>query len=326
LFDEEWVFGTYFMTGMGLGQVALEHPELRDEHARLMDLCITKMLTPKVRTFDTRLWNQDAMLDLDDGLVQHAAYLGYLNLLLSLHRVVDPSSRHAALNDRLSAALQRSLDVSPTSLLETYPGQVFPVDNMSIGGSIGLRATAIGEPRPAWLDRWTKTIRDRYVDRASGLLIQRVHPVTGAPTDEPRGSGTAFGAYMLSFGDQELTHDLDLAIRRELDASLVGFGGIREYPEAHRGDGDIDSGPVLFGIGVSPTGFSIPAARRLDDHEWHDRLVATATLFGAPRTIGGRLNFVAGGPLGDAIMFAMLTAPARPLMRALPTSLAPKGG
>lgn len=326
LFDGEWLFGTYFMTGMGLGQVALEHPELQHEYARQMDVCIESLLSHPVRAFDTKMWNHDPLRAIDDVHVQHAAYLGYLNLLLSLHRLVDPTSRHAALNDRLSAVLQRSLETSPTGLLETYPGQVFPVDNMSIGGSIGLRALAIGEARPRWLDRWTSMIRDRYVDRSTGLLVQRVHPVTGAAVDAPRGSGTAFGAYMLSFGERELTHDLDLAVRRELDTSLAGFGAIREYPRGYAGSGDIDSGPVVLGVGVSPTGFSIAAARRLDDPAWHARLVATATLFGAPVASAGRLQFVSGGPIGDAIMFAMLTAPAHPISRSAKGVNAPQGG
>ena len=38
------------------------------------------------------------------------------------------------------------------------------------------------------------------------------------------------------------------------------------------------------------------------------RLFATSYLFGAPLDRGDARNYVSGGPLGDAIMFAMLTA------------------
>jgi hypothetical protein len=38
------------------------------------------------------------------------------------------------------------------------------------------------------------------------------------------------------------------------------------------------------------------------------RLYSTAYLFGAPFDRGGAENHVTGGPIGDAILFAMLTA------------------
>jgi hypothetical protein len=37
-------------------------------------------------------------------------------------------------------------------------------------------------------------------------------------------------------------------------------------------------------------------------------MAATAFLFGLPLSGGGRQRFVAGGPLGDALLFALLTA------------------
>ena len=45
------------------------------------------------------------------------------------------------------------------------------------------------------------------------------------------------------------------------------------------------------------------------DEDFFRRLFATAHIVGAPLDRGGRRQYVSGGALGNAILFAMLTAP-----------------
>jgi hypothetical protein len=146
------------------------------------------------------------------------------------------------------------------------------------------------------------------VDQQTGLLIQCVVPETGEPADEPRGSGTALGGYFLSFADRELSRELYTAAGRQLAGRILRFGVVREYPRGVTGRGDIDSGPILFGYGLSATGFMIAGSRIHNDAAWFTRLTSTAYLYGAPLRHGDRREYVTGGPLGNAIMLAMLTA------------------
>ena len=125
----------------------------------------------------------------------------------------------------------------------------------------------------------------------------------------PRGSGTALAAYFLGWADPALSHDLVDAMKRELYGAPLGFGALREYPRGHRGSGDADSGPLVLGFGVSATGFALGAARMNGDAALFDSLFATVQLFGAPDDRSGARRFVTGGPIGNAILFAMLTAP-----------------
>lgn len=89
---------------------------------------------------------------------------------------------------------------------------------------------------------------------------------------------------------------------------MLGFGTILEHAEGGAG-ADVDSGPVVAGFGVSATGFAIGASRAHGDRDAFAALYATAHLFGAPFDENGRRTYATGGPLGDAILFAMLTAP-----------------
>jgi hypothetical protein len=302
LFDGEWWFATFQMAGLGFAQLAASRPEQRERYVASLERSIDGLLDERVRAFDAARWGEDPMAE---GAGHHAAYLGYLGIVLGLHRRLVPDSRYAALHDRIAGGLADHLAASELCLLETYPGEVYPVDNTAVFATLALHAEASdGEHEPRL---WTCLAGfDRWIDPASGLLFQAVDPATGEPRDQPRGSGSALAAYFLSFADPELSWRLADAVRRELAEAPLGFGLVREYPDSSPGGrGDIDSGPVIVGVGVSPTGFSIACARLLHDRRWFLQLHRTARLFGAPR---GDRGFATGGPLGNAIMLAMLTA------------------
>jgi hypothetical protein len=139
-------------------------------------------------------------------------------------------------------------------------------------------------------------------------LIQAVSATNGAWRDAPRGSGTALGAYFLSFADPALSRALQRALRLQLTAAPLGLGMVREYPAGRSGDGDIDSGPLLFGYSVSATGFSLGSARAAGDRQHFAEVFRTADLFGALRRTDETRSFAGGGPLDNAIMLAMLSA------------------
>jgi hypothetical protein len=307
-YDGEWLFGTYLMAGIGFGQMALEHPELRERHAVLMSQCIERLLAPDVRAFDAETWKEDPLQGLD-GDNAHAAYLGYLNLLLGMHRLVSGETTYASLNDRITASLIRHVKASSISLIESYPGEVYPVDNCFVIGSIGLHQRVTGSDHSDILQPWAKRTREHYVDPKTGLLIQAVSKYDGSPYDKPRGSGTALGLVAIHYADPELARDLYRGIKRTLACTLLGFGVVREYPNGVHGQGDIDSGPVIFGYGLSATGFTIAGARMYGDEDYFRRLFATAHMFGAPVNRGDRREYISGGTLGNAILFAMFTAP-----------------
>ncbi|MBN2496574.1 MAG: hypothetical protein JXR96_18440 [Deltaproteobacteria bacterium] len=304
-FDGEWLFGSYVMAGMGFGQIALAHPELGESMLPRMRRCARAALSARARRFDAQAWGEDPLQALDrEGSGDHAAYLGYLNLLLGLLVRLDPASEFAALHARVSGFLAARLAASPIGLLQTYPGEVYPVDNAAVVGSLGMRGSD-------HLRAWASRHRSQLVDPESGLLFQRVDARSGEGAGLPRGSHTALAVYFSSFADPDLACELFDALRAELAGSVLGFGMLREAPEGvDVGWGDIDSGPVLFGRSISATGFAIGASRICGDEALFARLLATAWLFGAPHESGGALELTSGGPLGNALLLAMLTAPA----------------
>lgn len=305
-FNGEWLFGSYMMAGMGMGQLAIQHREYRAWAIERMEACVDRIVAQETRRFDSGEWRRDPLEALGSDQ-DHAAYLGYLNLVLSFDRLLNPATRHAALNDRVTAHLVARIEATPTMMLQTYPGETFPVDNCAVIASIALHERATGARHGGLVKRWIANCAAKFRDAKSGLLIQAAL-TDGRPADDPRGSGTAFGGYFLSFADADFSASLYTALRTHLAGSVLGFGAVREYPKWIDGRGDIDSGPILFGYGVSATGFSLAGARQYGDRDLFSRLYASAALAGAPLRRDDAFEFVTGGPLGNAILFAMLTA------------------
>jgi len=306
LFDAEWLFGTYMMAAMGYGQVASGLASVdprREEMLARMDRCLRRLGDPDVTAFDTGKWGH-AALDRLDGDEGHAAYLGYYGLALALRTELGSHALEPRA-EAIAAALARRL--ASERVIETYPGERYPVDNAAGVAAIGLLAEAKGRPRPAVVATWLQHMDEALVDPDSGLLIQSMR-ASGRPLDAPRGSGTTLASYFVSFIDPTRAQALHTAAERALGDTVLGFGALREYPDGHQGQGDIDSGPLIAGYSISATGFALAGAKRYGDDERFAELWATSRLFGIPRRRGRSLHFATGGPLGDAILFAMLTA------------------
>jgi hypothetical protein len=305
-FDGEWMLVTLEMNVLGLGQVALDDPTRAARHRDAVDGAIDRMLEPELRAFGTSAWGADGLTDAALASTDGHAYLGYLALAMSMLRVLDPETPHAALHDRLIDALERRIAAAPHGMIETYPGETYPPDVAACVGAIGLRAHALGRPVPELVADWEAAVRAQYLD-GHGYLAQSVDAETGAWRDAGRGSGTAIASYFLSFAAPSLSRDLERALSSPGHTSVVGVEGIREHVDGASG-GDVDSGPVIFGVGVAATGFALGAARANGDHALFVALYGTAHRFGWVRDDGVTRRFTTGLEIGNAILFAMLTA------------------
>lgn len=305
LIDAQWILGTYQMAILGLGQVVLEHPELAERYLPSIRRAARRLIAPETLRFGRRKWHQDP---LSDGSLEHGhAYLGYVALALGMVRLVDPETPHAALHDRLVARLTRRLERSPHALIETYPGESYPPDTSSIIGALGLHARATGVDQSARIERLAQRFGEAWIDSESGYLIQKGSFHRGVPLDAPRGSGTALAAYFVAFGSPALSRRLYEALREHGRTSVLGFEGIREYPRGSSGGTDINSGAIIFGTSLVASGLAISAARIHGDRELYLGLSRSAWLFGIPHGTTAR-RFVVGGPIGNSIMLAMLSA------------------
>ena len=310
LFNGEWLFGSYMMTAMGLLQTIQLFPDTKETYLPTIEKCLDKITSEEVKYFDYHSWQEDPIKSLGNGH-DHAAYLGYLNLLLGYYRLVmkNPKPEWVQLNEKISEALIQNLEMSQYYILETYPGEFYPVDNASVISSIQMYSKISGKDITPLIQKVFVVWNDLYLDKNSGLLYQSVSN-DGFITGKPRASGTALAAYFFSFAFPEFSKKLYQGLIKSCHKSYLGFGVMNEYPdELSDGVGDIDSGPIIMGASFSATGFSISAARNHDDYLLFLKLYRISSLIGSPIHIDKKTNYVCGGPLGNSIMLTMLTAP-----------------
>jgi hypothetical protein len=308
-FDGEWALVTHQMAALGFAQMIRAHPTLRARYVPAIRRAVARVLDERVLRFGRDAWGASPFDDLDEG--HGHAYLGYVALAIGALREVDANTPYTARHDRMVETLARKLERAPHHVIETYPGEAYPCDIAAVVGAIGQHARLTHVDRSALIARMATVYRRQWTHHDSGYLAQSVNPRSGAAHDAPRGSGTALAAYFWSFADRDLSRELARSISRHGYTSLAGFGAVREYAPGHApGHGDIDSGPVLWGVSVSATGFALYAARALRDRERFRGLFRTAALFGIPVQRREGWRFATGGPIGNAILFAMLTAEA----------------
>jgi hypothetical protein len=327
-FDGEWRMVTEQMAALGLGQLVLQRPERRAEYLPVIARCVERLQAADVTAFGADAWGRRGFDDLEserghaylgyghagprrgfDDLESERghAYLGYANLAFGMLRLLEPGSAIGPLHDRVTAALARRLGNAPHAAIETYPGETYPPDVAAVAASIALHDRSTGPEHRALLERWSRTFFERYVDSRSGLLYQAVDANTGTPLGPARASGSAIAVYFLSFADDGRARLLFDAIERQR-TSFLGFGAIREYPSGVAGSGDIDSGPLVFGVSPSASAFALAGARLYENHTLLSELMRTASLAGMPIETEGRLRFATGGAIGNAIVLAVLTA------------------
>ncbi|WP_394826220.1 hypothetical protein [Pendulispora albinea] len=314
-FAGEWALVTHQMTALGLAQVVALHPERKAAYVPVITRASIKTFLPEMRDFGTKAWHgEDAMKSLE-GSHGHA-YLAYSALALGVARSLDPSfpADVAKQHDALIAAYEKRLLASPTGLIETYPNEAYPTDVAAVAAAIAVHGRATGARHERVLAHWADKVRTTQLDRDSGFVIQRMGAHDAKAHDLPRGSGTGLAAYFAGFADRSVARRLAEGLFRHT-TGIWEFGAVEEYVDGPvepgqitRGFGDVDSGPVLFGVSVAATGFTLAPARAFGQKDVFVRLFRTTALFGIPYTSGTRGRFLTGGPIGNALLLAMLTS------------------
>jgi hypothetical protein len=305
LFQGEWALGSYSMTALALTNMAFLFPETRDEALSAVGQLIERMQTEDVRRFDTQQWQEDALQTLG-GSRGHIAYLGQLNLGLAAWHYLGGDGRYRPLFDRVSQAIARRVQKSPFRNAETYPSEIYPMDNVAALASLELYERFAHNQPSAVVSEWIAYVRQHLLDSETGLLVHSLD-MNGQPTQAARGCSTSWCSFFLPIMDPVFAKDQYANMLTHLGDRSLGVWGIREYPRQAAGWGDVDSGPVVFGLGTSATGFAFGGARWQNDTRWLNRLAFTTELVGSSFQWNGQRRYLLCPLVGDAIMLTMRT-------------------
>lgn len=135
---------------------------------------------------------------------------------------------------------------------------------------------------------------------ADGLLPSE-RTGTEANASVPRGSAMSWTVRYLAAVAPDEAGRLWTATRTALVIHVGPATGVREWPHGKDHPGDIDSGPIVAGIGASATGFAIGASRAVGDLDTHRALLGTEQLGRAMAATDDRLARARDSSLAVAI-------------------------
>ena len=251
------------------------------------------------------------------GQPPHGAFHAGWTLMLAVQHAEasgSPQAREAV--RRRAETLRAAFDAHPTGLLESYPGQSWPCDSVVAMAALHQAGRVVPLDLEHTTRRWL-TQMDRLRDE-SGLLPHRTSP-HGQVLEGPRATSQVI--IQRFWPDiQPLDGPGGDATRTQWQAFVgtfvdrrFGVVGVREYPPGVAGGGDVDSGPLVFGLSASASVVAIGAARAQGDLALAAALDRGAELLGGGVTLLGERRYAAGTlPVGDAFLLWARTTPAAP--------------
>ena len=206
-------------------------------------------------------FDADAKLTPKGGVIA----AGQVNLLRAGYAVLG--GKDAAILAEYHAHSQVLFDAfgrSPVASLESYPGEIWPVDNVAALESLRLHDALYKTHYVEAADRWAAWMGS-HLDPATGMMNMQI-TFAGDVRDGPRGCGLSWTLAFLPNLAPDLARRQYELYRAGWFQHPLGTTGIREFPVG-RNDTfmDSDTGPIFFGLGTAATGFGIAAAKANHD-------------------------------------------------------------
>lgn len=304
---QEWAIGTLSMTAAALANLVFLYPETQQESRDAIAKMIERLQCDDLASYENYWWGESALSTLN-GKNGHIGYLAHLNFMLGAYRAVGGDTRYDRLHRSISDALARRVLESRHHYLETFPGQIFIPDNAATAASLSIAQLTLGADYKGPIDAWLAQTRGHLLDPATGLIRPWIDS-DGRGFGPPRGSYAAWTIYYLNWVDRNLALEQYQLLKSNFAVKLpFGLAALREYPRGYDGPADVDSGPVIFGLSTSGTGFMIAGARLSRDANYLQGLLTSAEVVGSTVGTRGVRHYLFAPVVGEAILLAMKTA------------------
>jgi hypothetical protein len=229
---------------------------------------------------------------------------GEIALMLAARQAVAPRADYREpLHERVGAIEER-LKRSPILAAESYPDECWTFDHAVALAALRLADAVEGADHRQLANDWLRYARQHLVDRRTGLLVSR-YALNGEVIEGPEGSSLWMISHCLALVDEGFARDQFQRARREMGRTLLGFGYAKEWPTGMEGQADVDSGPIIPVLNISPgsSGLAFIGAVQFHDRQWLQDLHSTLEMAAFPVRERGGLRFAASNQVGDACMF-----------------------
>jgi len=243
--------------------------------------------------------------------------LATLNLTLACYALISDDRRYGSLHDHISLLLWRALTKSSGKPLASYPAYTWYFDTIMALVSLELydRAQGLARTGPLTAQHFA-WLRSHATDTGTGLPVAYQGGL-------PRGCDLSMQICLLQQLDSRAAQRMYVDYVRHHWVDLWFIAGFREWPKSKGPSfslGDIDSGPLILGIGPTATGVGIGAAKAVSDTKRVSILSRQLQLLpdflrllerGDHELFGGEVRvssqYVTGFLYGDFVLFYAIT-------------------
>jgi hypothetical protein len=310
--NAEWDFmGRTFLV-WSLAEMGLRNPAAKQEYLKVIDQIIGETM---------RLEQERGMYFFLMRYAKSRPYLmqparsqfldGEIAMMLASRRLLEEKADYKPLlQERIDLILER-MQKGPVLSAESYPDECWVFDNVAALDAVRMTDCLDGTDHSAFIHQWLAMAKRRLTDPNTGILISSF-TVNGEALDGPEGSSIWMIAHCLRLLDEDFAHDQYRRARKELGRGLAGFAWSREWPVSWTGTMDIDSGPVIPVLNISPgaSGMAFIGAGSFGDDKYLSALAATLDFSAFPSHREGRLKYCASNQVGDAaLLYATVLGP-----------------
>jgi len=174
--------------------------------------------------------------------------------------------------------------------LPSYTHGSWPADNILCLSALALHDQLFPPNYTALIQDWLQRIK-AHLDPTTGLIP---HEYYTGQVSIARGSSQSLMLNFLPAIDSTFAASQFNLYQKHFLTYRFGLPGIREFPKGTAGVGDIDSGPVLLGVGGAASVVGIRAMARNGNCHLHSRLRNSVEGFGFPVRWRGKKKYLGG--------------------------------
>lgn len=249
--------------------------------------------------------NNKSIFDRDLPVPYGVFYTGWSNLLLAKKLSLQPISERKAIDVQLykdnCRAIIKAMNESQYPFLESYSGNVWPADNIVAMASVAEYQNIVDTCYNYEIKTWIENVK-LHLSLATGLIPHSVQ----FNNKEIEGARGCSQSLMLQF-----LFDIDSTFaKQQFDLYKIHFltsrftlPAICEYPKGVDKEGDVDSGPVIWGIGGAASIVAIRTFCKFGDYKTAIAIRNSVELFGVSQTNDHSKKYIFGVlPMADVFI------------------------
>ncbi len=233
-------------------------------------------------------------------------YNGWKNYLLSrilrVDTVFENSEHYIKAYKSQCEIISEALRISESPYLESYNQLCWPADMCVAMASLSNFDKIFGQKYKSQIIVWLHDINER-LDPGIKMIPHQVNYESGKAVQKVRGSSSVLSLRMLAEINPEYARNIYNKFDSLFVDNILGLPVVLEYPKGSDGSGDIDSGPVVFGVGFSATIAMIGTYAIFENHELADQQYKSIHALGFSTESNIQKEYLFGTfPMADAFI------------------------